>query len=98
MVHVFAYLVNVNPNGNAGGSGPYYAIRSLPFAAISYSTWSVAYATNNMTSYGGYAAGDNLYFMKLGTNGQCSNNHVNGTFFNTWGQFNFMFQAVYQAY
>ena len=97
LVHVFAYLVNVNPNGNAGGSGPYYAIRGLPFTAISHSTWSVAYATAPMTSYGGYAGGDNLYFMKNGTNGQCSNSHVNGTFFNTWGQFNFMFQAVYQT-
>jgi len=97
LVEVFAYLTNVNPNGNAGGSGPYYAIRSLPFAAINHDCWSVAYANNNMTSYGGYAAGDNLYFMKLGTNGQCSNNHVNGTFFNTWGTFDFMFKAVYQT-
>ena len=97
LVHIFAYLVNVNPNGNAGGSGPYYAIKGLPFSAISHSTWSVAYATAPMTSYGGYASGDNLYFMKNGTNGQCSNSHVNGTFFNTWGQFNFMFQAVYQT-
>ena len=97
LVHVFAYLTNVNPNGNAGGSGSYYAIKGLPFTAISHSTWSVAYANTSMTSYGGYTSGDNLYFMKNGTNGQCSNLHVNGTFFNTWGaNVTFMFQAVYQ--
>ena len=98
LVHVFAYLVNVNPNGNAGGAGPYYAIKGLPFTAISHSVWSVAYANTTMTSYGGYASGDNLYFMKNGTNGQCSNSHVNGTFFNGWGSnVSFMFQAVYQT-
>jgi hypothetical protein len=96
VVHVRAYLTNVNPNGNAGGSGAYYAIRSLPFTASADGAWDVVYANTNMNSYGGYWSGDNLYFMRNGTNGQRSAVHINGTLFNAFGaNASFMFQAVY---
>ena len=96
IVHVRAYLTAVNPNGNAGGSGAYYAIRSLPFTASADGAWEVVYASAQMNSYGGYWSGNNLYFMHNGTNGQRSAVHVNGTQFNAFGaNASFMFQAVY---
>ena len=96
IVHVRAYLTSINPNGNAGGGGVYYAIRSLPFTASVDGAWEVVYANTNMTSYGGYWSGNNLYFMHNGTNGQRSSIHVNGTQFNAFGaNASFMFQAVY---
>ncbi|MGY8865884.1 MAG: hypothetical protein ACKVJK_09655, partial [Methylophagaceae bacterium] len=96
IVHVRAYLTSINPNGNAGGSGVYYAVRSLPFTASADGAWEVVYANTNMTSYGGYWSGNNLYFMHNGTNGQRSSIHVNGTHFNAFGaNASFMIQAVY---
>ena len=96
IVHVRAYLTSINPNGNAGGGGVYYAIRSLPFTASVDGAWEVVYANTNMTSYGGYWSGNNLYFMHNGTNGQRSSIHVNGAQFNAFGaNASFMFQAVY---
>ena len=96
IVHIKAFLTDVNPNGNQGGSGAYYAIRSLPFNCVGFQSWEVVYATSSMGSYGGYAHGNNLYFMQNGTNGQKSSIHVNGSQFNAWSNsIGFMFSCTY---
>ena len=96
IVHIKAYLTGVNPNGNQGGNGAYYAIRSLPFESVVYQSWEIIYATASIGSYGGYAQGNNLYFMQNGTNGQNTNSHVNGSQFNAWSNsIGFMFSCTY---
>jgi hypothetical protein len=95
IVHIKAFLTDVNPNGNQGGSGAYYAIRSLPFNCVGFQSWEVVYATSSMGSYGGYAHGDNLYFMH-NAGGQNSSVHVNGSQFNAWGSsIGFVFSCTY---
>jgi hypothetical protein len=96
LVYISCYLTFINPNGNAGGAGAYYGIRGFPFTPENYGAWQIVYASTNVTAYGGYSSTASLYFMSNGTNGQRSQNHVNGAQLNAWGSNNtLMMNCVY---
>ena len=99
LVYVSAYLTGINPNGNAGGSGPYYGIRGFPFQPENYGAWQIVYASSGITAYGGYSGGASLYFMANGTNGQRSQAHLNGAGVNAWGSsLTLMMNCVYNIH
>ncbi len=99
LVYISAYLTGINPNGNAGGSGPYYGVRNFPFQPENYGAWQIAYASSGITAYGGYSSSASLYFMANGTNGQRSQSHVSGAGVNAWGSnLTFMFNCVYNIH
>ena len=96
LVYISCYLTGINPNGNAGGSGIYYGIRGMPFTPESYGAWQIVYANAGITAYGGYSSPASLYFMSNGTNGQRSQNHLNGAQVNAWGSsLTMMMNCVY---
>ena len=99
LVYVSAYLTGINPNGNAGGSGPYYGIRGFPFQPENYGAWQIVYASSGITAYGGYSGAASLYFMANGTNGQRSQAHLNGAGVNAWGSsLTLMMNCVYNIH
>ncbi len=99
LVYISAYLTGINPNGNAGGSGPYYGVRNFPFQPENYGAWQIVYASSGITAYGGYSSSASLYFMANGTNGQRSTSHVSGAGVNAWGSnLTFMFNCVYNIH
>jgi hypothetical protein len=85
LVYLSCYISQINPNGNAGGSGAYYGIRGFPFTPENYGVWQIAYANTPVTAYGGYSSTASFYFMSNGTNGQRSQGHINGAGVNAWG-------------
>ena len=96
LVYVRGYLVNINPNGNAGTSSPYYGITGLPFASSYHGTWHIAYASNGITSYGGYTSSISFYFLIGSQYGLKGQGHVSGTAFNAYGSgLSLMFDASY---
>ena len=98
LVYVRGYLTGINPNGNAAGSGAYYGIRGFPFGVTNYGVWNLAYATNSITSYGGYTSAASFYFLRSAGTGPHGQAHVSGSVFNAYGSnLVLMFDAVYRT-
>ena len=96
VVYVNGYLTAINPNGNAGTSSPYYGIRNFPFTPMNYGTWNLAYASSNITFYGGYSSTASFYFLLPTGSSPMGQAHVSGTAFNAYGSnLVLMFSAVY---
>ena len=97
LVHLRCYLTNINPNGNAGTTGAYYGIRGMPFTVAGYGSWQMVYASNGVTSYGGYTSAASMYFLKASGSSPMGQAHVNGTTVNSWGSnWVLMMSASYQ--
>jgi hypothetical protein len=98
LVHVRCYLTAINPAGNAGTSSPYYGIRGMPFSAAGYGSWQIVYASNGITSYGGYTSAASLYFLRASGSSPMGQAHTTGTVINSWGSnVVFMMSASYQT-
>ena len=98
LVHVRCYLTAINPAGNAGTSSPYYGIRGMPFTAAGYGSWQIVYASNGITSYGGYTSSASFYFLRASGSSPMGQAHTTGTVVNSWGSnVVFMMSASYQT-
>ena len=99
LCYVQGYLRAINPNGNQGTSSPYYGIRNFPFTPQNYGVWNLAYASSNITSYGGYSSSANFYFLLPTGSAPVGQGHVSGTTFNGYGSgLTLMFNATYYVY